>query len=401
MKRLHRFLFTIHCLLFTACQPELVLVEVTREVFREGVAPAPPPEVVTESVEVTRIVRAEVTRIVEQVVMNEVVVEVTPVPVGTTDRPFQLLLPPVANTAVVTRRGAVLIEALETATKQQFELGVLDNEQAVIDLMCAAPMETMGVLTAVGYTLAHEQCGVQIGVVGRDAVGLTGQMGMIVVRDDSDIETLADLAGTRGAVPDSISIPNALYVQAMLQTAGVETAAIREIPSDSSTMLAVLNGDVDFAVATFLPPLLPYEEREWRYGMDDPELWRNLGSLPRRSPLGYVLVLGEPRLGGYRVRDARSRVFDIAPNIFDETRILTVTAPIPNETIAFGANFPLATARQVVTTLVAFAGDEACATSVCSSDFYNWSGLVVTDDAAYDPLRFVMEEIELALANDP
>ena len=162
-------------------------------------------------------------------------------------------------------------------------------------------------------------------------------------------------------------------------------------------MLAVVNGEVDFAVATFLPPLLPYEERDWVYGEDDPELWRETGSLPRRSPLGYILVQGEPRFGGYRIRDARSRVFDIEPGIFNETRILTVTAPIPNETIVLGAEFPLSTARQVVMTLVAFAADEACAASLCSSDFYNWTGLVETGEAAYDPLRFLLEELELSI----
>ena len=250
-------------------------------------------------------------------------------------------------------------------------------------------------LTAVGYVLAQEQCGVQVTAVARDEIGLTWQMGMIVVREDSDIETLADLADKQGAVPDLTSVPNALYVQGLLQGAAVETADFVEIPSDSSLMLAVLNGEVDFAVATYLPPLLPYEEREWVYAEDDPELWRETGVSPRRSPLGYILVNGEPRFGGYRVRDARSRVFDIAPDIFNETRILTVTAPIPNETIAFGADFPLGTARQVVTALLAFADDAACATSLCSGDFYNWTGLMVVDDATYDPIRFVLEELPM------
>jgi phosphonate transport system substrate-binding protein len=395
MKLQHCYLSVIACLLLAACQPELVLVEVTREVFRDGMATAPPPPVVTESIEVTRVVMSEVTRVVEQVVTTEVMVEVTPAPPGTTDRPFQLLFAPVADTAVISTRSVGLIEALEADTGQQFEMGVLDSEQAVIDLMCAAPVETIGFLTAVGYILAHEQCGVQVAAVAQDDIALTWQMGMIVVRDDSEIESLADLADKRGAVPDLDSIPNALYVQAMLQAAGVETAELSEIPSDSSTMLAVLNGDVDFATATFLPPLLPYEEREWRYGVDDPELWREVGALPRRSPLGYVLILGEPRLGGYRVRDARSRVFDIEPAIFNETRILTVTAPIPNETIAFGADFPLGMARQVVAALGEFAADEACAASLCSTDFYNWTGIVMTEDSAYEPLRFLLEEMAL------
>jgi ABC-type phosphate/phosphonate transport system substrate-binding protein len=220
-------------------------------------------------------------------------------------------------------------------------------------------------------------------------------MGMIVVREDSEIETLADLAGKSGAVPDSVSLPNSLYVRAMLETAAVDDVDISEIPSDSSTMLAVLAGDVDFAVATFLPPLLPFNEREWTYGVDDPEVWRQAEAAPQRSPLGYVLVNNGPRGGGYRIRDARARVFDIEPTIFDETRILTVTAPLANETIAFGADFPLSTARQVQTAVLDFVNSEACAASLCSSDFYNWTGLVAVEDDFYEPLRFVMDELAL------
>ena len=395
MKRHNCLLLTVYCLLLTACQPELVLVEVTREVFRDGAVTTSPPE----AIEVTRVItnEVEVTRVVEQVVVDEVILEVTKAPVGTAERPFQILFAPVVDTAVISTRSVGLIKALAAATGQQFEAGILDSEQAVVDLMCAAPGETIGVLTAVGYTLAHEQCGIQVAVVARNQLALTWQMSMIVVRADSEIASLTDLADKRGAVSDLTSVPNALYVRAMLQEAGVATAELIEIPSDSSLMLAVLNGDVDFAVATFLPPLLPNEAREWAYGEDDPELWREAGVSPRRSPLGYILVNGEPRFGGYRVRDARSRVFDIEPTIFDETRILTVTAPIPNETIAFGASFPLSTARQVVATLIEFAADGACTTSLCSSDFYNWTGLAMTDAAAYAPLRFLLEEIELTI----
>jgi len=183
-------------------------------------------------------------------------------------------------------------------------------------------------------------------------------------------------------------------VLAMLADAGAETADLTEIPSDSSAMLAVFNGEVDFATATFLPPMLPYDERPWQPGKDDPELWRSVGFAPRRSPLGYILVNGDPEFGGYRIRDARSRVFDIAPEIFAETQILTITAPIPNQTIAFGADFPLGTARQVLGTLLDFAQSETCAISLCASDFYNWTGLELAEDADYEAVRFMLSELE-------
>lgn len=391
MKLPHCVWLIAFCLLLAACQPELVLVEVTREVVGEGAVTVVAPT----TVEVTRLVATEVTRVVAETVTEEILIEVTKPPLGTVERPIQLLFPPQVNTAVISSRSEALVVALARTTGQQFAVGVLDSEQAVIDLMCAAPVDTIGFLTGAGYVLAHEQCDVQVAAVAKDDMDLTGQMGMIVVREDSEIETLAELAGRRGAVPDSTSLPNSFYVQAMLETAGVNVVDISEIPSDSSTMLAVLAGDVDFAVATFLPPLLPFAERDWAYDVDDPEVWRQAEVAPRRSPLGYVLVNGEPQAGGYRIRDARARVFDIAPMIFAETRILTVTAPIANDTIAFGPDFPLGTARQVQTAVLNFVNSEACASSLCSSDFYNWTGLVTVEDDFYEPLRFVLSELAL------
>jgi phosphonate transport system substrate-binding protein len=399
MKLRNCLLITVYCLLTAACQPEVVRVEVTREVFWDGGVTVTP-EVVTETVEVTRVVTEQVTRMVETTAVvetttpEEVIIEVTKAPLGTLDRPIQLLFAPTVATAVISSRSQALVDALEAATGQEFEMGILDSEQAVIDLMCTAPGDVIAFVTAVAYTIAHDQCGVQIAAVGRDDMDLTWQMGMIVVRRDSDIESLADLAGKRGAVPDLNSVANAQYVQAMLAEAGVATADLAEIPSDSSAMLAVFNGEVDFATATFLPPILPYDERDWQPGEDDPELWRSLGFAPRRSPLGYIFVNGDPDFGGYRIRDARSRVFDIAPEIFAETQILTVTAAIPNQTVAFGADFPLGTARQVLTTLLDFAQSETCTISICASDFYNWTGLEVAEDAEYEVIRFMLRELE-------
>ncbi len=160
-------------------------------------------------------------------------------------------------------------------------------------------------------------------------------------------------------------------------------------------MLAVYERDVDFATATYLPPILPYEERQWEYGEDSPEIWRRVGISPRRSPIGYVLVNGEPEFGGYRLRDARSGIFDIMPGIYDETSIVSLSAPIPNDTIAFGMEFPLGMARQIVSALEDFSTSEACLTSVCSADFYGWVGLELADEAAYDPVRFLVNTLEL------
>ncbi|MFQ5399331.1 MAG: phosphate/phosphite/phosphonate ABC transporter substrate-binding protein [Anaerolineae bacterium] len=377
-------------LLFVACQPQLVLVEVTRviEITPAGQpVPATPPPV-----EVTRLVVEEVTRVVPE----EIIVEVTRPPLGTAERPVQLLFSPVADTAVIKERGEELADALAQATGLSFAVGIVDDEAALIELMCAAPVDTIGFLSAPGYVLAHEQCGVQPANVAIHDNGLAWQTGMLVVRWDSGIRSLEDLEGRRWAVADTASLTRFGAFQAMFAEDGVTIGEVVEVPGDSAAMLALYNREVDFATAAFVPPIMPYEERLWQYGEDSPEVWRRLGIAPTRSPIGYVLVMAEPVYGGYRLRDARSRIFDTTPGIFNETRILTLSGQMPNETVALSADFPLGQARAIIPALASFAASGACTVSLCSTDFFGWAGLLPADDAAYEPLRFVIESLGLS-----
>ncbi len=370
-----------------ACQSNQGVVEVTRLVETE------------QRVEVTRIVSEtivqEATRLVIEEVEVELLVEVTKQPLGSDARPVQLLFPPRFEADLVARRGVPLVEALYEATGYQFSVGVLDSEQAVIDLMCAAPVDTIGFLSPVGYVLANDQCGVQIGSVAVDSDGLAAKTGMMVTRVDSDLDELASVQDQRWAVSDENSLSNSLYFQAMLKEADVEVGEAVPVAGESVAMLAVYEEDVDLATAEFIPPILPFEETVWDGEVDDPEPWRALGLAPERSPIGYVRVNGDPQNGGYRVRDARSRIIDVAPQIFDETRIVALSAPIPNETVVYGRDFPLAMARLLEAELTRFTDMEACQLSLCSVDFYGWTGLVPAVDEMYEPVRFVRETLEL------
>lgn len=382
MRRLWDWVF-ISVGLLAACATSPTVVEVTRLV--PGTPAASPPNPVEVEIEVTRIVS-------ETVTVTEPVVSQRPSP-GSAERPFQLLFAPVADTNVISSRGQILADWLARQTGQQFQVGIVDNEQIIIDLMCAAPAETIGFLTAVGVALANQQCGAQVVSTAVQNNGLSWQAGMIVVRQDSDIETLADLDGKRGAIPDETSVPNNWYFQALLAAEDIEPEEIISVPGDNTAMLAVLNGEVDFATGTYWSPILPFEEREWVFGEDDPEIWRQTGVSPSRSGIGFVVVLGRPENGGYRVRDARSGVYDSARDIFDETRILTLSAPIPADSVAVGGDFPFGTAQQLGPLLAEFAAAEQCTESLCAPDFYGWTGLETAVPANYDPLHFVINTL--------
>lgn len=374
-----------------ACQPQVLYVVVTPDTAVTASPPAPQPtNPPSLPLEVTRLVPLEVTR----VVTTTTLIEVTKSPLGTSERPIQLLFPPTFNSTVIQNRAQPIATAITAATGLQVTIGVLDSQAALVDLLCAAPADTIGILMPLAYVAAQERCGVQTAVVGRHIDGQIGQIGMIVTRRDSNLLTLTDLAGKRWAVPDDTSLSEYLYFQALLQAAGVTPGEIVFVPGDNSAMLAVYQQEVDFATATYIPPVMPFME-PWVYGTDRPEPWRALGIPPTRSPIGYVLVNGEPERGGYRLRDARSGVFDTTPGIFSETSILALSEPIPNESVVFGRDFPLGLARQVITTLTTLSASEACAASWCATDFYSWVGAEPIDDAAFASVRFLATELGL------
>ncbi|MFZ1400403.1 MAG: PhnD/SsuA/transferrin family substrate-binding protein [Candidatus Promineifilaceae bacterium] len=382
MRRLRGLLF-LALILLTACATDATVVEVTRLIPAETAVP----------IQTTVELPVEVTRIVtETVTVVETVAAESAAP-GSAERPYQLLFAPVADTAVIHNRAQVLANWLARQTGHRFQVGILDDEQRIIDLLCAAPAETIGFLTAVGVALANQQCGAVVVNTAVQANELSWQAGMIVVRQDSGITDLADLDGKSWAIPSQSSVPNNWYFQALLAAQGIEPGDITIVPGDNTAMLAVLNGDVDFATGTYLPPLLPFLEQEWVFGEDDPEVWRWLGIEPSRSGIGFVIVLGRPENGGYRIRDARSGVFDTAPEIFNETRILTLSAPIPAASVAVGGQMPFGLAQQLGPLLTQFAASEQCGDSLCAPDFYGWMGLETAVPASYEPLHFVIDTL--------
>jgi phosphonate transport system substrate-binding protein len=364
-----------------ACQPQAV--EVTRVVTEIQTA-IPQVEEIEIPVEVTRIV-TEIQTVVPEIIEGE-----EEAALGSEERPIQVLFVPSVDTDAIVTGGEVLAQALEEATGLQYEVSVPTSYAATIEEMCASPDDTIGFIPAQGYVLANQRCGV---TVGGAAVrfGLSWYAAQYVVPTDSDIETLEDLEGRTWCTVDFGSTSGYLYPSAELAAAGIEPGEIVETGSHNNAMLGVYNGECDFGTAFFSPPLLP--EGAWTYGVHDPEVWRDAAAPVEVDAEGDVLVGGSPDEGGYRILDARASVVETAPDIFEQTRILALTDQIPNDSVSFGPDFPLSTASDIVAALVEFTASEACLESICSQDFYSWTGLEPVGDSFYDPVRNAMDQL--------
>ncbi len=294
--------------------------------------------------------------------------------IGSEAHPIKVLFVPSVDAGVIVTGGEIMAQALQDATGFSFTVDVPTSYAATVEAMCASPTDTIGFIPALGYVIANQKCGVEVGAAAV-RYGWSAYWAQFLVPRDSDYQTLEDLAGLKWAVPDLGSTSGYLYPSVMFKEAGVEPGEIVEAGGHPQAVLAVYNGEVDFATTYFSAPLT---DPAWKIG-DNPE------------PYNYKDVKmndeGKVYAGDVRVLDARIAVMETAPDVFDKVRIMMLTDPIPNDTMSFSAQFPAELRGKIMDAMVAFTASEACQESICSDQFYSWTGLEPIPDSAYDVIR--------------
>jgi phosphonate transport system substrate-binding protein len=287
---------------------------------------------------------------------------------GTPENPIQVFFVPSAEAQTLVTGGEVLAAALTEATGLSFEVSVPTSYAATVEAMCAAPESSIGFIPAAGYVIGNERCGLEVyGAAVR--FGWPVYWAQYLVRRDSDIYTFGDLEGRSWAYPDRSSTSGYIVPAVELSAAGITPGDEVEAGGHGQAVLAVYNGEVDFATSFFSPPLTP--GAPWNYG-DMPEPF----DLGIDEAYTTVTDTGSTRLfvGDIRILDARSSVAEQTPDIVDQVRILRISTAIPNDTMSFGPGFPAELRTQIFDAIVAFSGTEGWATSALgSSDGYSWT----------------------------
>lgn len=302
--------------------------------------------------------------------------------IGTADNPIQVYFVPSVEAQVIVEGGEVMAEALNAATGLEYEVFVATSYAATIEAMCAAPDVSMGFIPAAGYVVASNRCGVEVGAAAV-RFGWPVYWAQYIVRRDSDIYTFGDLEGRTWGYGDPTSTSGFIVPSVELAAAGITPGETLETGGHNQTVLAVYRGDVDFGTTFFSPPLTP--GAPWNYG-DSPEPFDLSIDSSRVDPESGNLFVGQ-----VRILDARQTIRDVAPDVIDEVRILRLSAPIPNDTLSFGPEFPPELAEQIIQALIDFSETEEWNNSIGSPDFYEWSTLEPVEDSAFDPVRQQME----------
>jgi phosphonate transport system substrate-binding protein len=301
---------------------------------------------------------------------------------GSESNPIEVYFVPSVDAAVITSGGDIMAQALNKATGLNFKVSVPTSYAATVEAMCAAPDKTIGFIPAAGYVIANNRCGVQVAAAAV-RFGWSVYWTQYIVKRDSDIYTFGDLAGKKWGYPDAASTSGYIVPEVELKTAGIEPSEGVATGGHPQTVLAVYNGDVDFGTTFFSPPLMGEGHAAWAVG-DLPEpfdLSVSESSIKKTDTSSQLFV------GGIRILDARANVIDQAPDVVEKVRILRLSAPIPNDTMSFGPDFPADLQQKIMDAMYAFAKTDDWKNSIGSQNFYNWSGLAAITDAAYDPVR--------------
>lgn len=299
---------------------------------------------------------------------------------GSPENPIEVYFVPSVEAAMIVSGGEILAQALTEATGLTFTVSVPTSYAATVEAMCASPGNSMGFIPAAGYVIAHNRCGVEVEAA---AVrnGWPVYWAAYIVRRDSDIYTFGDLEGRTWAAPSLTSTSGYVFPASELTSAGITPGETVEAGGHPQTVLAVANGEVDFGTTFYSPPLVP--GAPWR-----------IGDLPEPFDLSvddsYVTDEGL-FVGEVQVKDARETVIETMPDIVNQVRVLRLSAPIPNDTLSFGPDFPPELRAQIIDALIAFSGTEGWANSIGSRDFYNWTSLAPVEDSVYDAVRQIIE----------
>lgn len=306
-------------------------------------------------------------------------------PLGSEGNPIEVYFVPSGEAQVIVEGGEVLAQALKDLTGYTFKVLVPTSYAATIEAMCAAPDKTLGFIPAAGYIIANNRCGVEVAAA---AVrnGWPVYWAQYVVRRDAPIYTLGDLAGKTWGYGDPGSTSGYIAPAVELKARGIVPGAEVQTGGHNQTILAVYNGEVDFGTTYYSPPLTP--GAPWYYG-----------DLPEPYDLtvdeSYIGEDGELYVGEVRIMDARRAVRETAPDVVNKVRILAISAPIPNDTLSFGPDFPVELRQEILDALFALAQDKEAWDATALQTSYSWTGIEPIEDVVFDSVRLQFQILGL------
>jgi len=261
---------------------------------------------------------------------------------GTEENPIVWAFVPSGEMERVAGGAQEVADMLHDETGLYFDTNVATEYAGVIEALCSDPPEAhMASLATFAYVMAADRGCAEVALVSV-RYGSPTYNGQIIVRADSGISSITDLAGKTFCRPDPLSTSGWIIPMLTMRAAGInpeaDLAEIVDAGSHDAVAAAVYNGDCD-AGATYV--------------------------------------------------DARTRIEEDHPDVMEQVIVIEVTADIPNDGVQFVSSMPQELRDTITAGLLTIAGTEAGQEALDTA--YQWNALEEHDDTFYDPFRQVLQ----------
>lgn len=310
--------------------------------------------------------------------------------IGTRAHPIIWLLPPSVLPATIEEVANQIAKALSDMTGLYIKPVVAPDYAALIESMVTARGDTMACPTTNQYveiTKRNPNVHARLAAV---RYGYHYYFSTIYVPRDKGFTSVQDLNGKIWIYNDPGSTSGYVLPKLFFDKLGIKPGGVVESGGHTNSLIALLEGQGDFATGYGSPPLPPncLAEAlkacgyEWEYGMD-PELWvwdrwnNDLYPEPIRG------IVKDVRYAVAKATEAYGSYWDIVRKI----GILATVGPVPNDCLAFCEGFPKDLEDKIVQAVIEHIRSPEGQALWSNPNFYEWYDVKEIDDSFYDPYR--------------
>ncbi len=267
---------------------------------------------------------------------------------GAPDGPVRIAFVPSVEQGQIEQQLGDFETRLGELIGHEVEAAIVLSYSACIEQMAAGHFEA-ALLPSLAYVLGNERYGVKVVLkaVRNDSPTYRGQ---IIVRTDSDIDSLEDLVGRTMGFTEAPSASGHLYPKTLLLSSGIDP-------------------DVDLAEYTFVG-----------------------------SHTAVVQAVLQGRLdAGATYDDARLRLIETEPSVMDDLKIIAYTPGIPSDTVSLRGDLEGEFWDGFIEAMMEMSleGEGGALYMI-----YEIEELVPAEDTDYDPIRQMVQTLEYDIESE-
>lgn len=270
-------------------------------------------------------------------------------PLGTEKNPVKVFLIPSVDAQMLKDKAQDLQKGLEELTGYKIKLSVPSSYIAVVEAF-GTKRADIAVMNTFGYLLAHRKYDVEAKLI-VTRFGDTSYKSQIIARNDSKINSLEDIKGSKFAYVDPASASGYLLAKSLFKKKGIEPSETMFAQKHDSVVSMVYQGQVD-AGATFYSPAI-----------------------------------------NGKIQDARRLVKVQFPDVEEKVKIVSLTDPIPNDPIIFRKDIDEEMKTKLLNAFKTYIATEKGKATF--EALYLVTGLEDVKDAHYDPVRKLLTELDV------